>query len=164
MSQTMPTTAPATITAPAAPLAPPPTPLETLRQITTGWVLTRSLQVVADLGVADALGDAPQPAAALAAATGAHPQALERTLRLLASYGVFATDGGGVVSHTPASRLLRADHPQSLKALVRMFGLPVMRGASEHFAHALRTGRPAVEVTAPAGTRVPGDPTAVTAK
>jgi hypothetical protein len=34
---------------------------------------------------------------------------------------------------------------------VRMMGLPFMRGASEHFAHALRTGRPAAEVTAPAG-------------
>jgi hypothetical protein len=145
MSETMPVTAPAAITAPAA------APLETLRHMTTGWVLTRSLQVVADLGVADALDDAPQPAAALATATGAHPQALERVLRLLSSYGVFATDGSAVVSHTLASRLLRSDHPQSLRPFVRMLGLPVMRAASEHFAHALRTGRPAVEVTAPAG-------------
>ena len=151
MSQPMPTTAPAIITPLVAPSSPRTAPLETLRQIATGWVLPRSLQVVADLGVADALDDTPQPAAALAAATGAHPQALERTLRLLASYGVFETDPGGVVSHTPASRLLRTDHPQSMRSLVRMMGLPFVRGASEHFAHALRTGRPAAEVTAPAG-------------
>jgi hypothetical protein len=135
--------------APAAPTAPPPH--ELLRDLTTGWVVTRSLQVVADLGVADALGDAPAAAAALAAAAGAHPQALERTLRLLGAHGVFRIDDAGLVSHTPASRLLRADHPQSLRPFVRMMGLPFMRGASEHLAHALRTGRPAAEVGAPAG-------------
>lgn len=126
-------------------------PLELLRHMATGWVLTRGLQVVADLGVADALGEAPSPAASLAAATGAHPQALERVLRLLAANGVFAIDGAGMASHTPASRLLRADHPQSLKPFVRMMGLPLMRGAAEHFDHSLRTGLPAADVVAPAG-------------
>ena len=133
-------------------LAPTPAaPHEVLRDMTTGWVLTRGLQCVADLGVADALDDTPQAAATLAAMTGAHPQALERTLRLLASHGVFEVDADGAVSHTAPSRLLRADHPRSLRAFVRMMGLPVIRSASEHFAHALQTGRPAVEVTAPAG-------------
>ena len=106
---------------------------------------------MADLGVADALGDEPQPAATLARAAAAHPQALERVLRLLASRGVFAVDAAGAVSHTPASRLLRGDHPQSLGPFVRMMGLPFIRGSSEHFAHAVRTGRPAAEVVAPAG-------------
>jgi hypothetical protein len=140
-------------TAPAlAPDAPAPTPPhDLLKDMSTGWVLTRGLQVVADLGVADAVGDAPVPAADLAAATDAHPQALERTLRLLGSHGVFAVDADGRVSHTPASRLLRDDHPQSLRPFVRMMGLPLMRSAYEHFAHALRTGQPAVEVVAPDG-------------
>ena len=145
---------PSATLAPTATANPPgaPTPHEVLQQIATGWVLTRSLHVVADLGVADALGaDEAQPAATLAAATGAHVQALERVLRLLAAHGVFAVDEGGVVSHTPASRLLRADHPMSLRAYVRMLGLPFTLGAATHFAHALRTGRPSVEVVAPAG-------------
>ena len=141
-------TTPATF-APATPAPPPPHDL--LKDMATGWVLTRGLHVVADLGVADALGDAPMSAAGLAAAAGAHPQALERTLRLLGAHGVFAVDAGGRVSHTPASRLLRDDHPQSLRPFVRMMGLPLMRGAYEHFAHALRTGQPAVEVVAPDG-------------
>lgn len=147
-------TAPTHAATPAtsAPAAPVPTPPhELLRDMTTGWVLTRSLQVVADLGVADALGDAPVSAADLAATTDAHPQALERTLRLLGAHGVFEVDAGGRVSHTPASRLLRADHPRSLRPFVRMMGLPLMRGAFEHFAHALRTGRPSVEIGAPNG-------------
>ena len=135
----------------ASPVPAPTSPHELLRHMTTGWVLTRGLQVVADLGVADALGEAPEPAASLAAATGAHPQALERALRVLAANGVFAVDGAGMVSHSPASHLLRADHPQSLKPFVRMMGLPFIRGASEHFDHSLRTGRPAAEIVAPAG-------------
>jgi hypothetical protein len=126
-------------------------PHEVLRHMTTGWVLTRGLQVVADLGVAVALGEAPATAASLAATTGAHPEALERVLRLRAAQGVFAVDGAGMASHTPASRLLRADHPQSLKPFVRMMGLPFIRAASEHFDHSLRTGRPATDVVAPAG-------------
>jgi hypothetical protein len=146
----------ATTSAPAAtafrpePAPPALPPHAMLAAMSTGWTLTRGLQVVADLGVADALGDEPRPAAALAAETGAHAEALARVLRMLAGHGVFDVTGG-LVSHTPASRLLRADHPQSMRAFVRMMGLPFVRGASEHFGHSLRTGRPAVEPFAPAG-------------
>src|SRR5438046_2152901 len=72
-------TTPAT-SSPALLVPTPAAPHELLRDMTTGWVLTRGLQCVADLGVADALDDTPQAAATLAAMTGAHPQALERTL------------------------------------------------------------------------------------
>lgn len=127
-----------------------PTPHEVVMQMSAAWLLSRCLHVAADLGVADALEETPRTAAALAQATGAHPQALERTLRLLSAHGVFATREG-MVSHTPASRLLRADHPQSLRSLVRMFGLPFNQGAYGFLDHSLRTGRPAVEKVAPAG-------------
>ena len=50
-----------------------------------------------------------------------------------------------MVSHTPGSRLLRTDHPQSLRPVVRMFGLPFNQGAYGFLEHSLRTGRPAVE-------------------
>lgn len=127
-----------------------PTPHEVVMQMSAAWLLSRCLHVAADLVVADALEETPRTAAALAQATGAHPQALERTLRLLSAHGVFATREG-MVSHTPASRLLRADHPQSLRSLVRMFGLPFNQGAYGFLDHSLRTGRPAVEKVAPAG-------------
>src|SRR5690606_10986464 len=63
-------------------------------------------------------------------------------LRLLATYGVFAHEDGGYV-HTPASRLLRSDHPESLRAFARMHGLEPMWGGFTGLAHAARTGRPA---------------------
>lgn len=127
-----------------------PTPADTLIQIATASFLSRCLHVVADLGVADVLDETPQTAAALAQATGAHPQALERTLRLLSAHGVFATCEG-MVSHTATSRLLRADHPRSLRPFVRMWGLPFMQAGHQAFEHSLRTGRPAVERLMPAG-------------
>ena len=46
--------------------------------ISTGFTLCRSLHVIAELGITDALGETPLGADALAAATGTHPDALER--------------------------------------------------------------------------------------
>jgi hypothetical protein len=61
------------------------TPVERLMLLSTDYILARCLHVVAELGVADALDDTPQATAALAAATGTHPGALGRVLRLLAA-------------------------------------------------------------------------------
>jgi hypothetical protein len=101
-------------------------PAETLMQLAAGWLLPRSLHVIADLGIADAIDEGPRSVADVAAETGAHPQALARTLRLLSAYGVFATRDD-MVSHTASSRLLRSDHPQSLRSFARMLGLPTRR-------------------------------------
>jgi hypothetical protein len=125
-------------------------PAEALMQIAAGWLLPRSLHLIADLGVADALDETPRSAADLAAETGAHPQALARTLRLLSAYGVFATRAG-MVSHTTSSRLLRSDHPQSMRPFARMLGLPINLEAYRLFGDTLRTGRPAIEQVQPNG-------------
>jgi C-methyltransferase len=53
-------------------------------------MLGHCLTAVTNFRVADALGDTPQTAAELAAATGTNPEALRRMLRLLAAHGVFA--------------------------------------------------------------------------
>ncbi len=87
-----------------------PNPFETLTSMAAGYGLARSLHVVADLGVADVLEETPMTAADLAAAVGAHPDALSRVLRLLAAHGVFAMYGD-TFCHSAASRLLRKDHP-----------------------------------------------------
>ena len=94
----------------------------TILQVAAGAVLPRCLHAVANLGVADAIDDMPMSADALAAATGTHPEALSRALRLLAANGVFEYRDG-LFAHSPASRLLRSDDPQSMRQLARMFGL-----------------------------------------
>src|ERR1700760_1290216 len=125
-------------------------PADTLMEISMGFTLPRTLHVVAELGVADALGETPLSAEALAAATGTNAEALNRALRVLSAYGIFERQGG-VYTHTPTSRLLRSDHSQSMRSFVRMQGIPALWHIWEHFDHSLRTGRSAAERTLPNG-------------
>jgi len=119
-------------------------------EISTGFTLCRCLHAIAELGIADALGDTPLTANALAAETDTHPDALNRALRVLAAHGVFTAEGG-VYAHSPASRLLCSDHPQSLRSFVRMQGIPALWHVWEDFDHSLRTGRSAAEKSMPSG-------------
>jgi hypothetical protein len=125
-------------------------PHELVWSITNAVVASRALHVVADLGVADHIAGEPVSAAELAERCGAHAEALDRVLRLLATLGVFeAVDGG--FGHTPASELLRTDHPMSMRGFPRMMNLPGMAATFAHLDHAVRTGGPAVEKVHPDG-------------
>jgi hypothetical protein len=65
-------------------------------------------------------------------------------LRLLAGYGVFQRQDVGW-SHTPASRLLRSDHPASMRSFARMIGMPVVLNQFTELGSAARTGKPALD-------------------
>jgi hypothetical protein len=133
------------------PHTPPHTlPHEVIWELSNAIVVSRSLHVVAELGVADHIGDTPVSAENLAAACGAAPDALDRVLRLLATRGVFRRDARGY-RHTEASRLLRGDHPWSMRAFARLNGLPGVSGTFAAFEHAVRTGSPALEAVDPKG-------------
>ena len=125
-------------------------PVETLLQLAGGYYVARCLHAVANLGVADALDDTPQTAAALAQETGADAEALNRVLRLLSAYGVFEYRNG-LVAHSPASRLLRADHRQSMRSLARMFGQPGLWDAVGELEYSIRTGKPSADKVLPGG-------------
>lgn len=125
-------------------------PFETLIRMAGGYCVNRSLHVIADIGVADALGDTPETAEKLAQATGCNADALRRVLALLSNHGVFKRDGERF-GHSAASKLLRSDDPQSMRSLVRMLGMRVNWAAYGEFEHSLRTGRPALEKVVPEG-------------
>jgi hypothetical protein len=120
-------------------------PTELVIDLTSQFMVSRSIQMLAEIGVADALGDTPLDAAALAAKTGTNAEALHRVMRLATTHGVFALVAEKF-SHTPASRLLRSDHPQSLRAWARMMGAEINWSAYGKFDHTLRTGKPAREL------------------
>jgi hypothetical protein len=107
--------------------------------------------MAANLGVADALDETPRTADDLAASVGAHPDALDRVLRLLAAHGVFQIQGDDKFSHSSASQLLRTDHPQSMRAFVQMFGLPILWSSFGAMEHSVRTGLPAASKVSPEG-------------
>jgi O-methyltransferase domain len=115
-------------------------PFATLRQIAGGYCLSPCLHVVAKLGVADKLDETPRTGAELAATVGAHAEALSRVLRLLAAHGVFESLNGKF-SHSPASRMLRTDHPQSMRDYARLFGLPPFWAAFGELEQSVRTGQ-----------------------
>jgi hypothetical protein len=119
-------------------------------QISTGFTLARTLHVIAELGIADALEDTSLSAQALAEKTGTHPDALHRALRALSAHGIF-TAHGGEYGHSPASQLLRSDHPRSMRSFVRMQGIPALWHVWENFDHSIRTGRSAAEKSMPDG-------------
>ena len=125
-------------------------PHELVWALTTAGVASRCLHVVAELGVADEVDEDAVSAEVLAARCGANADALDRAMRLLAAHDVFERTASGF-RHTPASRLLRGDHPMSMRAFPRMIGLPVMAAAFAQLEHSIRTGSPAVETVDPRG-------------
>src|SRR5437763_5292471 len=114
-----------------------------LVEISAGYWLPRALHVVADLAIADALDQEPRSAADLAKELGADADALDRVLRLLASHGVFDRRSGKY-AHNALSRALRSDHPQSMRAYVRLVGLPVFWKSWGALEQVVRSGQPAV--------------------
>jgi DNA-binding IclR family transcriptional regulator len=127
-------------------------PIDTILDISMSYAVPRCLHVLAEIGVADALGDESATAADLAARTGADTGALPRALQLLAAYGVFERRDDSY-AHTPTSRLLRTDHPQSLRSFVRWIGDRICWKSFEGLGHSVRTGEMAVNQVAPEARR-----------
>ena len=125
-------------------------PHEAVWSLTNAVAAARSLHVVAEVGVADHIGTEPVGAEELAAWTGADPDGLGRVLHLLAAHGIFAFEDGGF-RHTPASEVLRSDHPTSMRAFARMMGLPGLASTFARLDHSVFTGRPAIETVEPNG-------------
>jgi C-methyltransferase len=125
-------------------------PHELVWTLATAAVSARCLQVVSELGVADALGPETAAADVLADRCGLDADALDRVLRLLADQGVFARSAAGY-SHTPASELLRSDHPMSMRAFPRMMGSPMMLDSLDALAHSVRTSSSGMEQVEPRG-------------
>jgi len=83
-------------------------PNELVWSLTNGVVHSKCLHAVAELDLADYIGDRAVSAEELAERCGVHAGALDRVMRLLGEHGVFHPADGGF-RHTPASELLRTD-------------------------------------------------------
>ena len=92
-------------------------PAEAMRQIWTGFRVSRATYVAAKLGIADLLKDGPKSSEELAQLTDTHAPSLYRVMRALASGGVFGQDEQGRFTLTPVAATLRSDVPNSLRAL-----------------------------------------------
>ena len=110
-------------------------------ELSFGFAFSRMLGTVAELGVADHL-DRPRTAEDLAAALEVDADALHRVLRALALRGVVRLDRRGRFSLTRRGRLLRSDHPRSVRPWVRYLMLDSTQAAWAALTDTVRTGEP----------------------
>jgi hypothetical protein len=87
-----------------------------------GLITHQALAAVATLGVADLLQDGPRDVGELARDLNVNEGALFRTLRLLASQGIFEETAVRTFSNTDVSRALRTGVPGSLRSLFIFWG------------------------------------------
>ena len=90
-----------------------PSPRNAVLTMWSGFILSRAIQVAAELGIADLLVEGPRTPSSLSAETGAQEDHLRRLLRALASHRMFAEDEGRF-HLTPLAEVLRSDVPRSI--------------------------------------------------
>jgi len=118
--------------------------LDLLQLITSFWT-TQAIGAVVANGIADAVTDAPQSVAAIAASCGIEPAAVLRLLRALCARGIFTAHTADSFTHSALSRLLRSDHPRSLAGAARMYTRELYTGWGR-FADGVREGRTSWEI------------------
>lgn len=117
-----------------------------MNQMVYGFWVSRCLQMMAELGIADTIGDTPKTVEELAAASGTHAPALRRMLRLLSGLGMLVKDEQtqrwGL---TELGAMLRKDDPGSVYGSLRALGHMLSWQAWGDLKSSLQTGKPAVE-------------------
>lgn len=108
-----------------------------------GYWSTHLVHVAARLGIADHLHGGPKTSAELAKITGAHPDALHRTMRALCTVGVFTLGADGRFANNRLSETLRTGVPMSTRDLADYFGSPSNQHAWADFERTVMTGETA---------------------
>jgi SAM-dependent methyltransferase len=119
-----------------------PRPADRMLELTTAYIVSRCIHVVAELSVADRLQEGANDVEVLARRCRVQPEPLRRVLRLLASHGIFREDDPGFFSHTALSETLKVDHPRSMRGWASMTGGPIF-SAFSGLMHSMETGAPA---------------------
>jgi hypothetical protein len=107
-----------------------------------GFLVSRGLYAVAELGLADHLIAAPKTAQELAQELGLHAASLFRLLRMLAAHEVFDYQEGDLFALNDMSYLLTTDHPQSLRGFL-LHEDEARWQAYGQMSYTLKTGSPA---------------------
>jgi hypothetical protein len=133
-------------TAAAETVSPSPEHTDQMLQMITGYWVSQMVGAVAELRIADHLGEDAVPAEALAHRAGADPAAMTRLLRACVFTGLVSATKDGCFRATPLIRTL-ADGPNSWRALAMAVTAPGHWQPWGQFVEAVRTGRPQIVPT-----------------
>lgn len=111
-----------------------------LLMLSRGYVLSRAIQTIASLGLADHMSETPVDVNILANKTHTKPILLERLLDFLAGYGLFEKNAQGF-SLTVLSRPLQSGDPHSVKDTINMVD-NIWWEAFAYMDQGLKTGTP----------------------
>ncbi|QSQ28131.1 methyltransferase [Pyxidicoccus parkwayensis] len=111
-----------------------------------GFWVSRCLQIMAELGIADTIGDVPKSVEELAKSCGTHAPSLRRMFRLLSGLGVLRKDEqSDCWGLTELGQMLRQDNPGSVYGSLRAHGHLLSWQAWGDLKTSLQTGLPSVE-------------------
>ena len=113
-------------------------PHELIFSVTNAGVAARCLHVVAELGVADHIDDRPSLPRSWRGLRGRSGRAGPGAPPAGRARCVLVRERG--YQHSSASRLLRSDHPMSMRAFPQMMGLPVVLKSFDELAPSLAPG------------------------
>lgn len=115
-------------------------PRTNLLRLISGFQVSQAINVAATLGLADALREGPRTASALARATGTHPDALHRLLRVLAAVGVLQPDGDHAYALSAMGEFLRRDAKGTCAPMAELFNRTNVWNAWGDLLNTIRTG------------------------
>jgi hypothetical protein len=116
-----------------------------MEYIWPGIIAAQAIHAAAKLRIPDLLSSGPKTIAELASESGAHPPTLERLLRVLATFEVFATTPDGRFRNTPLTEVLRTDHPDSQRDGAMLLPASFLWRPLGELYESVRTGEPAFQ-------------------
>ena len=119
--------------------------LAPLLQARNNLIIHQALHAAAKLGVADLLNSGLRTTAELAGELKVNEEALYRTLRALASQGIFEETAPRTFRNSQLSRSLRTDEPGSVRALFLFFGTEFYYRSLGEILYSIETGKPGRE-------------------
>lgn len=120
-------------------------PREQLRQIATGFVLSRSVAVAAELKIADTLKNESKTALEIAEELKLNKDSLYRFLRFLSCNGVFSENTNEQFSLTPLSEIMVSDASGSMHAYLDMLADDPPWDSVGNMIHTIKTGEPSFQ-------------------
>jgi hypothetical protein len=108
-----------------------------LIQMGQAHIVSRTVHVAAELGLADQLASGPKSAAELAGAMQVHAPSLHRLMRTLASLGIFTEQAEQRFALT-----LKTGAPGSARSSLMFLGNPWHQSGWDNMVYSVRTGKP----------------------